>query len=104
MRSEFGGGPDEIPEEYFRRSPVNFVENVTVPQLLIQGLRDGSVPPRQSQVWAQAMREAGKGDLLQYVELPDEEHSLRRCKKTIRLRLELMEAFFAEYLGWSPPG
>jgi dipeptidyl aminopeptidase/acylaminoacyl peptidase len=104
VRSEFGGGPDEIPEEYFRRSPVNFVENVTVPQLLIQGLRDGSVPPRQSQVWAQAMREAGKGDLLQYVELPDEEHSLRRYKKTIRLRLELMEAFFAEYLGWSPPG
>lgn len=101
VRSEFGGGPDEIPEEYFRRSPLNFVEQVTVPQLLIQGLRDGSVPPRQSQVWAQRMRELGKGELLQYVELPDEDHGLRRYKATTRRRIELMEAFFAEHLAWS---
>jgi dipeptidyl aminopeptidase/acylaminoacyl peptidase len=100
VRSEFGGGPDEIPEEYYRRSPLNFVEAVTVPQLLIQGLRDGSVPPRQSQVWAARMRELGKGDLLQYVELPDEDHGLRRYKKTTRLRMELMETFFREHLGW----
>lgn len=104
VRSEFGGGPDEIPEEYWRRSPVNFVENVTVPQLLIQGLRDGSVPPRQSQVWAERMREVGKGDLLEYVELPDEDHGLRRYKATTRLRIELMERFFGEHLGWTGGG
>lgn len=97
-RSEFGGSADEIPDEYYRRSPVNFVENVTVPQLLIQGLRDGSVPPRQSQVWAQRMRELGKEDLLVYVELPDEDHGLRRYKHTRRTRIELMTAFFAEHL------
>jgi dipeptidyl aminopeptidase/acylaminoacyl peptidase len=100
VRAEFGGGPDEIPEEYERRSPINFVEAVTVPQLLIQGLRDGSVPPRQSQVWAARMRELGKGDLLDYVELPDEDHGLRRYKKTTRLRMELMDAFFRDHLGW----
>jgi acylaminoacyl-peptidase len=104
VRSEFGGGPDEIPDEYYRRSPVNFVESVTVPQLLIQGLRDGSVPPRQSQVWAQRMRELGKGDLLEYIELPDEDHGLRRYKETTRLRLERMSAFFREHLGWNAPG
>ena len=98
-RSEFGGPPDEIPEEYHRRSPINFVQNVTVPQLLIQGLRDGSVPPRQSQVWAQRMREVGKGDLLEYVELPDEDHGLRRYKSTTRTRIELMEAFLARHLA-----
>jgi dipeptidyl aminopeptidase/acylaminoacyl peptidase len=97
-RSEFGGPPDEIPAEYFRRSPINFVEHVTVPQLLIQGLRDGSVPPRQSQVWAQRMRELGKGDLLEYVELPDEDHGLMRYKVTIRQRIELMERFLARHL------
>jgi dipeptidyl aminopeptidase/acylaminoacyl peptidase len=104
VRSEFGGGPDEIPEEYHRRSPVNFVEHVTVPQLLIQGLRDGSVPPRQSQVWAERMRALGNGHLLEYVELPDEDHGLRRYKKTTRIRLQLMEAFFREHLGWEGPG
>lgn len=100
-RSEFGGAADEIPEEYHRRSPINFVENVTVPQLLIQGLRDGSVPPRQAQVWATRMRELGKGDLLEYVELPDEDHGLRRYKRTTRRRLELMERFLDEHLRLS---
>jgi len=98
-RSEFGGSADEIPDEYHRRSPINFVEGVTVPQLLIQGLRDGSVPPRQSQVWAERMEELGKGDLLTYVELPDEDHGLRRYKPTRRTGIELMTDFFAEHLG-----
>lgn len=98
VRSEFGGGPEEIPDEYYRRSPINFVENVTVPQLLVQGLRDGSVPPRQSQVWAERMRDLGKGDLLEYVELADEDHGLRRHKSTTRTRIELMERFFARHL------
>ena len=98
-RSEFGGPPQEIPGEYHRRSPINFVENVSVPQLLIQGLRDGSVPPRQSQVWAGRMRELGKADLLEYVELPDEDHGLRRYKATTRTRIELMERFLARHLN-----
>ena len=98
-RSEFGGSADEIPEEYHRRSPINFVDAVTVPQLLIQGLRDGSVPPRQSQVWTDRMRALGKGDLLEYVELADEDHGLRRYKSTTRLRIELMERFFAQHLS-----
>lgn len=97
-RSEFGGSYDEIPEEYDRRSPVNFVEAVEVPQLLLQGLRDAAVPPRQSQVWAERMRDAGKGDLLTYVEYPDEDHSLRRYKATVRDILERMDAFLTRHL------
>ncbi|MDX1396545.1 MAG: prolyl oligopeptidase family serine peptidase [Gemmatimonadota bacterium] len=98
-RSEFGGSYAEIPEEYDRRSPINYVEHVRVPQLLLQGLRDASVPPRQSQVWAERMRELGKGDLLRYVEYPDEDHSLRRYQSTVRDILERMEAFLTEHLG-----
>ena len=97
-RSEFGGPYEEIPEEYEERSPVNFVENVRVPQLLLQGLRDAAVPPRQSEVWVERMREAGKGDLLTYVEYPDEDHSLRRYKATVRDILERMDAFFTRHL------
>lgn len=97
-RSEFGGSEAEIPDEYYNRSPINFVENVEVPQLLLQGLRDSSVPPRQSKVWADRMREAGKGELLTYVEYPDEDHGLRRYKATVRDRLERMRGFFAEHL------
>ena len=97
-REEFGGPYAEIPEEYDRRSPINFVEHVTVPQLLFQGLRDTSVPPRQSQVWVQRMHELRKDHLLTYVEYPDEDHGLQRYKATIRDRLERMEKFFAQHL------
>ena len=97
-RSEFGGPYEEIPEEYEERSPVNFVDNVQVPQLLLQGLRDAAVPPRQSQVWAERMRDAGKEDLLTYIEYPDEDHSLRRYKATVRDILERMDALFTRHL------
>lgn len=97
-RSEFGGSEAEIPEEYYNRSPINFVENVETPQLLLHGLRDSAVLPRQSFMWVDRMRELGKGDLITFVEYPDEDHGLRRYKATVRDRLERMTAFFAQHL------
>lgn len=97
-RSEFGGSQAEIPGEYFDRSPINFVENVKVPQLLMHGLRDSSVLPRQSQLWVARMQELGKSDLITFVEYPDEDHGLRRYKATVRDRLERMTDFLSEYL------
>lgn len=96
-RSEFGGSEAEIPEEYHRRSPINFAEASTVPQLLLHGLRDSAVLPRQSQVWAERMEDLGREDFI-YVEYPDEDHSLRRYKATVRDRLERMVDFFSEHL------
>ena len=97
-RSEFGGSYAEIPGEYDRRSPINFVENVEIPQLLFHGLRDSSVLPRQSQVWVERMRKLGKDNLIDYVEYPDEDHSLRRYKKTVGDRIVRMERFFEKHL------
>jgi len=99
-RAEFGGPAAEIPEEYYNRSPINFVENVQVPQLLFQGLRDSSVPPRQSRVWAKRMAELGKAELLTYVEYPHEDHGLSRYRATVRDRLERMTVFLAEHLQY----
>lgn len=81
------------------RSPINFVENVQVPQLLMQGLRDAAVPPRQSQNWAERMRSLGKEDLLNYVEYPNEDHGLSRYRSTIRDRIQRMQSFLATHLG-----
>ncbi|MCH8268574.1 MAG: S9 family peptidase [Acidobacteria bacterium] len=102
-RSEFGGSYEEIPNEYYNRSPLNFVAKVQVPQLLFQGLRDSSVPPRQSQVWAGRMRALGKAHLIDYVEYPDEDHSLRRYKATVRDMLVRMESFLVEHLRLPKP-
>lgn len=97
-RSEFGGSYSEIPEEYRQRSPLNFVEQVEIPQLLFHGLRDSAVSPRQSQKWVKRMIELGKQNLIDYVEYPDEDHSLRRYQKTVSDRLQRMEKFLNKHL------
>ena len=102
-REEFGGAYTDIPERYDERSPLNFVEKVTVPQLLMQGLRDSSVPPNESKRWVKRMRELGKGDLIEYVEYPDEDHSLGRYRTTTRDMLIRIERFLFEHLKLDKP-
>ncbi len=98
-REEFGGAYTDIPERYDERSPLKFVDNVVVPQLLLHGMRDSSVPPNESRRWAARMRELGKGDLLTYVEYPDEDHSLTRYRSTVRDRLERIRDFYGLHLS-----
>ena len=74
------------------------MENAAVPQLLFHGLRDSAVSPRQSELWVNRMRGLGKGELVHYVEYPDEDHGLNRYKATIRDRIEKMTYFFSENL------
>ena len=102
-RADLGGSYQEIPEEYEQRSPVNFVESVQVPQLLLHGLRDTNVLPRQSIIWYARMQELGKGSLIEFVKYPDEDHSLRRYKSTIRDRIERMTGFFSVHLDLPAP-
>ena len=97
-RSEFGGSYEEIPDEYEKRSPINFVETVTVPQLLFHGQRDTSVLLHQSTIWVDRMHELDKDDLIEFVKYPDEDHGLERYKATIRDRIERMTHFFSEHL------
>ncbi len=97
-REEMGGAYTDIPDRYEERSPLNYVENVVTPQLLMHGMRDSSVPPNESRRWAERMRELGKGNLIDYVEYPDEDHSLKRYKATVRDRLDRERAFYAEHL------
>ncbi len=44
------------------------------------------------------MRELGKGQLIDYIEYPDEDHSLNRYRATIRDQLLRMEQFLAKHL------
>jgi len=44
------------------------------------------------------MEELGKGDLLEYVALPDEDHDFTRYRSTIRRRIELVERFLGRHL------
>ena len=66
-----GGSPAEVPERYAAASPAALLP-FGLPQLLVHGDRDDTVPPGQSRAYVQAARAAG--DEAELVELPDADH------------------------------
>ena len=40
-----GGTPDDVPEKYYQRSPINFVQDIKGKLLIVQGARDPNVTP-----------------------------------------------------------
>jgi len=40
-----GGNPDQVPERYYGRSPINFVQNIRGRLLIVQGAQDPNVTP-----------------------------------------------------------
>jgi acetyl esterase/lipase len=54
-----GGKPDQVPERYAQRSPINYVQNIRGKLLIVQGARDPNVTPenvRQVRVRLDASR------------------------------------------------
>lgn len=98
-REEMGGAFTDIPDRYLERSPLEFVGEVTVPQLLMHGRRDGSVPINESRRWAAGMKEHGKAELLDYVEFADEDHSLLRYRATVKEQMVRIVNHFAKHLN-----
>ena len=41
-----GGSPAEVPERYYERSPINFVQNIRGRLLIVQGAQDPNVTPQ----------------------------------------------------------
>ena len=41
-----GGRPDQVPDRYFQRSPINFVDRIRGKLLIVQGERDPNVTPK----------------------------------------------------------
>lgn len=68
LQDYLGGSPLEKPDAYAAASPVNFVNSATPPTVLIHGVLDPMVWPKQSQVLAAKLAEAGRPHLL--LELP----------------------------------
>jgi acetyl esterase/lipase len=54
-----GGTMEQIPDVYRRASPVTYVTPDDPPFLILQGERDTLVPPEQSQILADALKQTG---------------------------------------------
>jgi dipeptidyl aminopeptidase/acylaminoacyl peptidase len=88
-----GGRPDQVPERYRERSPINFVQNITGALLIVQGLRDPNVTPQNVSEVTRALQDAGVE--YQLLTFEDEGHGIRRPhnQRTMYARLA---AFFAQ--------
>ena len=75
MQDLIGGSPEEMPEEYARRSAVCWADKILVPLIICQGTNDWRVIPEQAYKMDKALSEAGKEHKLIIYEGAD--HSLK---------------------------
>lgn len=91
-----GGTPDEAPDRFFERSPVNHVSNIRGRLLIVQGMQDPNVTPENVRVVTERLRQAR----VEYSVLAfeDEGHGVFRPKNVERL-MEQAARFFADTFG-----
>jgi dipeptidyl aminopeptidase/acylaminoacyl peptidase len=86
---------------YLERSPAGHVTEATSPILLLQGLDDPVVPPAQAKAIAGQLAMHGIRHVC--LEFEGESHGFRRAE-TITTCLEAELSFYAQILGFTPPG
>jgi dipeptidyl aminopeptidase/acylaminoacyl peptidase len=91
----------EMKHIYQQRSPLNSVDNIKVPLLLLQGLDDKVVPPNQSQLIFDALKKNCIPTA--YITFEGEGHGFRQPKNNIKsLNSEL--DFYGQIFGFTPAG
>ena len=84
---------------YRERSPIHFVERLSSPMILFQGLEDKVVPPNQAQMMFDAVR--AKGLPVAYLSFAHEQHGFRAAA-TIKRCLEAELYFYGKVFGFTP--
>jgi dipeptidyl aminopeptidase/acylaminoacyl peptidase len=90
-----GPYPEEA-ELYYQRSPINFVDQISCPMILFQGLEDKIVLPVQSETMFAAVR--AKGIPVAYLPFEGEQHGFRKAeniKRTLDAELYFYSRIFA---------
>ena len=93
-------GPYPQAREIYRaRSPIHFVDRLSCPLILFQGLEDKVVPPNQSEMMANAVR--AKGLPVAYLAFEGEQHGFRKADTIVR-SLEAELYFYGSVFGFTP--
>jgi dipeptidyl aminopeptidase/acylaminoacyl peptidase len=93
----------KLPEDaalYAERAPLNHVDELGCPVLLLQGDEDRIVPPSQSQKFADAL--AAKGIPHAYILFSGEQHGFRKADSIIRAN-EAALSFYGQVFHFDPP-
>ena len=102
LMEKYLGTPEENPELYRERSPVEYVENVDAPMFLVHGVNDRRVPVSQARIFRDALETAGydageSGDY-EYEELGEEGHASSDQDQKLRM-FRLLEDFLDRRVG-----
>lgn len=90
-----GGKPEDVPDVYYERSPINFVENIKGKLLIVQGARDPNVTPAN----VEEVRKKLDKNNIEYEEymFEDEGHGILKTKNQKEL-YKLIADFFDKAL------
>jgi len=91
-----GPYPDAI-DLYRERSPINFIDRISSPLILLQGGKDEVVPPSQAQLMVEALET--KGLPYAYLIFEEEAHGFRDAANTSRA-LEAELYFYSRIFGF----
>ena len=93
-------GPWPEAEDLYRaRSPINFVDMLSTPMLVLQGAEDEIVPPAQAELMVGALR--AKGLPYAYLLFEGEQHGFRKAD-SIERAAQAELSFYAQILGFEP--
>jgi len=86
-------------QRYLERSPINHLDQLSAPILLLQGVEDMVVPPQQAEMLAAAARRRGLPVAL--IMFEGEGHGFRRAE-TIKAAIEAQIYFLGRIFGFEP--
>ncbi|HET6476890.1 MAG TPA: prolyl oligopeptidase family serine peptidase, partial [Thermoleophilia bacterium] len=89
----------EMREVYRERSPIDHVDDLSSPVILLQGLEDVIVPPAQAEIIVEALRR--KGLPFAYLAFEGEQHGFRKAENIIRAQ-EAELYFYGRVFGFDP--
>ncbi len=87
----------EHEDRYRERSPINHIDSLSAPMIVLQGLDDEIVPPNQAELMVNALRE--KGLPVAYLTFEGEQHGFRQAAN-IRRALEAELYFYSRVFSF----
>ncbi|MFC7057292.1 S9 family peptidase [Halovenus salina] len=105
LMEKYLGTPEENPDLYEERSPVNYVDNLDAPLFVVHGVNDRRVPVSQARIFEDALGEHGfkegeEGDY-EYKELGEEGHASSDQAQKLRM-FQALADFLDRRVGTEP--
>ncbi|MGB0909904.1 MAG: prolyl oligopeptidase family serine peptidase [Nitrospirales bacterium] len=93
------GAYPENQRIYYQRSPIHFVNQLSCPIIIFQGLEDKVVPPSQAERMVAAVKENNLP--VAYLAFEGEQHGFRKAK-TIKCVLDAQLYFYSQIYSFTP--